>query len=312
MLQSGSDERFLERFGEQPRSHRVPVGDAELHVLQWGEDGKKPVLMVHGMRAHARWFSPVGPALAPRYRALSLDLRGHGESSHSPPYGQAMYAHDIVALIDALGLERPILVGHSMGAGVVTRAAALLGKRLAALVLVDAGLGPPPRPQAPDGSPGRGGWSRALPGEGDAPERESGVFDTWEEARSRFRLRPGDSVASSELLDHLARHALQLLPDGRYRWRFDPNLWLRAQRNQPPLEDGNVRCPVVSIYGAESPILRRTDPRTVGERFPSAPWTAVEILQGAHHHVFLDQPETFNALLLRYLDAAPHPPKGTR
>jgi pimeloyl-ACP methyl ester carboxylesterase len=298
MWASESEERFLERLGEPPRSVRVSVEGAELHVLQWGNEQARPVVLVHGMRAHARWFSPVGPALAERFRALSLDLRGHGQSSHSPSYGQAPYAQDVVGLVDALGLERPILVGHSMGAGVVSRAAASLGKRLGGLVLVDAGMGPPPRPQ--------NALRRAEPE--DDGEREPTVFASWEQARARFRLRPGDSVASRELLDHLAWHALQELPDGHFRWRFDPNLWRRGQRNAPPFEDGNVRCPVIAIYGARSPMLQRTDPRTVVERFPSAPWTAVEILDSAHHHVFLDQPEAFNALLLRYLDALPRPP----
>jgi pimeloyl-ACP methyl ester carboxylesterase len=50
-------------------------------------------------------------------------------------------------------------------------------------------------------------------------------------------------------------------------------------------------------------MLKRIDPRDVAERFPSAAWTAAEIIEGAHHHVFLDRPDAFNAVLMRYLNA---------
>jgi pimeloyl-ACP methyl ester carboxylesterase len=141
------DARYLRRFGPAPRSLRVRANGAELHLLEWGEPDAQPVLMIHGMRAHARWFTPVGPAVAAAgFRALSLDLRGHGQSGHTPPYGPAVYGDDAIALVDALALTRPILVGHSMGGGVAVRAAACLGARLRALVIVDSTLGPPPRP----------------------------------------------------------------------------------------------------------------------------------------------------------------------
>jgi pimeloyl-ACP methyl ester carboxylesterase len=291
-VESSLEESYLRRFGPLPRSLRVPANGAELHLLEWGDPQGDPVLMVHGMRAHARWFTPVGPVVGERFRALSLDLRGHGDSAHTPPYGHAVYAEDVVALVGALELQSPILVGHSMGGGVAARAAAALGAKLRALVIVDSAMGPPPRPFM-----GRR--------DSDAPaERTATPFASWDEARERFRLRPGDTVADAELLDHLARHALRALPDGRFAWRFDPNI---AQRSGPPhggtLDVAAVRCPVISIWGEHSPMLRRIDPRDVAERFPSAAWTAAEIIEGAHHHVFLDRPDAFNAVLMRYLNA---------
>jgi pimeloyl-ACP methyl ester carboxylesterase len=285
------DASFLRRYGELPQSLRVVANGTELHLLQWGDPSAPPLLLVHGMRGHARWFTPVGPALATHYRVLSVDLRGHGHSAHAPPYGHDVYAQDIVALVDALQLERPILVGHSMGGSVTVRAASRLGSRLQALVLVDAGLGPPPRLQMRRSEAPR------------TTEREAFVFRTWEEARERFKLRPGGTVAAPELLDHLARHAITELPDGGFTWRFDPNLRQQRGPSGAPLDGSTIRCPVTSIWGAHSPMLERVDPRDIGERFPSAAWTAAEIIDGAHHHVFLDQPAAFNRVLLRQLGA---------
>lgn len=285
------DARYLTRWGEPPRSLRVAANDTELHLLEWGDPAAQPVLLVHGMRGHARWFTPVGPALAERFRVLSLDLRGHGESAHTPPYGPVVYAQDIVALVEAMDLSRLLLLGHSMGGGVVVRAAPSLGARLQGLVIVDSPLGPPPRPA----------W---RPPDDDEPgERRSPVFETWEQARARFKLRPGETVGDPELLDHLARHALYQRPEGGFSFRFDRNVSLRRAPVATPPDGSTIRCPVVSIWGEHSLMLKRVDPREIGERFPSAAWTAAEIIEGAHHHVFIDRPEAFNRVLLKYLDA---------
>ena len=287
MLDPLDDDNYVARFGPLPRSFEVQAGDVRLHLLEWGDSTARPVVMVHGMRGHARWFTPVGPAVGERYRALSVDLRGHGESEARQPSGAVVYGQDLVALIDAMDLREPILVGHSMGGSIAVRAAVALGPRLHALVTVDAGFGPPPP------------HLRAMLNH--PPRRERRYFDSYEEGRARFKLRPGDSVADAELLDHLARHALRRLPDGRYTWRFD-----LAAGGGPPrvdLDASSITCPVIGIYGAESPIRKRLDPSSIAERFPSAASTSLDIVDGAHHHVFLDQPDAFNKVLMRRLSA---------
>jgi pimeloyl-ACP methyl ester carboxylesterase len=176
-----------------------------------------------------------------------------------------------------------------MGGSVVVRAASRLGARLHGLVVVDSALGPPPRPA----------FQRVERDDPSEPARV--VFRDFEQARARFKLRPGGTVAAPELLDHLARHALVQLPDGGFTWRFDPDTRQRQRPMSGPPDGSAIRCPVISIWGAESPFLARVDPREIGERFPSARFTAAEMIPDAHHHVFLDQPDVFNEVLLRHL-----------
>lgn len=279
------DASYVARWGEAPRSLRVVANGAELHLLEWGKPDAPPALLVHGMRGHARWFTPVGPALADRFRVLSVDLRGHGESAHTPPYGHLIYAQDIAALITELDLRELVVIGHSMGGGVVVRSAPNVASRLRGLVLVDSPLGPPPRPNWPPPD----GEERA--------ERGTTRFATWEQARARFKLRPGETVGDPELIDHLARHALRELPDGGFAFRFDPNVAQFRTPSPAPPDASAIKCPVATIWGTESVMLRRIDPRAVCERFPSAAWTSAELVEGAHHHVFIDRPEAFNAVL---------------
>ena len=263
----------------------VEVNGAELHLLEWGDPAAPPALLVHGMRGHARWFTPVGPALADRFRVLSVDLRGHGDSAHTPPYGHLVYAQDIAALIAHLDLKELVVVGHSMGGGVVVRAAPSVAGRLRGLVLVDAPLGPPPRPNWPP------------PGSDDRSERGTTRFASWEQARARFKLRPGEDGRRSRA--HRSPRAPRAARAARRRLCLSLRPERRAVQDAGtfPPDASTIKCPVATIWGSESVMLKRMDPRAVCERFPSAAWTSAEIVEGAHHHVFIDRPEAFNDVL---------------
>ncbi len=122
----------------------VPVPGGTLTVGRWGlpADGP-PVLAIHGITAnHLAWgmVAPLvdGPVVAP-------DLRGRGGSGTLPgPYGMAAHAEDCVAVLDALGIERAVVVGHSMGGFVASVLAHRHPDRVARLVLVDGGAPFPP------------------------------------------------------------------------------------------------------------------------------------------------------------------------
>src|SRR5262249_36236210 len=71
----------------------------------------------HGAAAHAHWWDPVAPYLAPRLRVLALDWRGHGRSEWPwpPAYRSEDFAAELLGVIDALGLRDVVVAGHSMG-----------------------------------------------------------------------------------------------------------------------------------------------------------------------------------------------------
>jgi pimeloyl-ACP methyl ester carboxylesterase len=122
----------------------VPVAGGTLTVARWGEPaGGPPVLAIHGITANHRAWAPVaglrrGPVIAP-------DLRGRGGSGSLPgPYGMVAHAADCVAVLDALGVERADVVGHSMGGFVAAVLAHRYPSRVRGLVLVDGGAPLPP------------------------------------------------------------------------------------------------------------------------------------------------------------------------
>lgn len=101
------------------QSHLIDLPGGRFHYLTWGaEQTERPsILLLHGITSDALSWVRVAPALADRYRVYALDMRGHGESIKPPAgaYSLRATADDAAALIEALGLERPVVIGHSWG-----------------------------------------------------------------------------------------------------------------------------------------------------------------------------------------------------
>lgn len=120
-------------------TRRIAAGGSGGHALRvrtTGE-GQRHLLCLHGLADTLEIWDRIEPELSARGRVCCVEQRGHGESAAPPgPYARLDLARDVVAVLDAEGVERTILVGHSMG-GVVAMAAALEApERIAGLVLI--------------------------------------------------------------------------------------------------------------------------------------------------------------------------------
>lgn len=117
----------------------IIAGDLTFHYVQWGERGT-PIIFVHGITANAYCFQAFADSLASDHRVIAYDLRGRGDSDKPESgYGIPTHAEDLSDLIDTLGLDRPVVAGHSMGAFVSLYLAAHHPEKLSKLVLIDAG-----------------------------------------------------------------------------------------------------------------------------------------------------------------------------
>ena len=101
------------------QSNMIDLPAGRFHYLSWGAEhtDRPSALLLHGITSSALSWVRVGPALADRYRVYALDMRGHGDSINPPPgsYSLRHTADDAQAFMEALGLERPVLMGHSWG-----------------------------------------------------------------------------------------------------------------------------------------------------------------------------------------------------
>jgi pimeloyl-ACP methyl ester carboxylesterase len=119
---------------------KVKVEDINLHYLTVGRG--PDVVMLHGFLGNlAVWHLAIAPALRGEFRITTCDLRGHGYSDVTPNgYTTSILARDLKGVLDALGIEKPILVGHSFGADICLHFALLYPERVSKVVAIEAGL----------------------------------------------------------------------------------------------------------------------------------------------------------------------------
>lgn len=236
----------------------VAVPGGELAVLRWpahtaaGEVDlvpAEPVVLVHGITANALAWAGVVDETAGRTELIAIDLRGRARSREvSGPWGIDRDARDVVAVLDAFGLDRVVLGGHSLGAFVAASAAAAFPDRFSRIVAVDGGLGfPLPADANPD--------TVLELVVGPAVRKLSMVFDDEEAYLDFHRVHPAFvGNWSPQLTAYLTRDSLRR-PDGRVVSSC-VEAAIRADGRQVLL-DPKVRtaingldCPVDFIYAA--------------------------------------------------------------
>ena len=256
-----------------------------LRYRDWGGRGR-PFLALHGSAAHAHWWDPIAPLLAPRLRVLALDWRGHGLSAwpRPPAYRTQDFAADLAAVVDRLGLEGVIVAGHSMGGHVAMAFAAWYPDALARLVVLDA------KPAV--------NFQRLLElqARGERPRTE---FPSREAALRRFRLSPPETSAPRARIMAIGVRGIQRLRSGRWVYRFDPS----CERTRLPVDAWpllpRIAVPTFIIRGKGSGVLSRETAHRMAKLIPSA---RLDEVPGAYHHVMLDAPEALADCIIAWLD----------
>jgi pimeloyl-ACP methyl ester carboxylesterase len=101
----------------------------------------RPLILLHGGLGSGEMFGPVLPALAERHQVIAVDLQGHGRTADiDRPIDIRLMAGDIAALIEHLGLDKPDVVGYSLGGGVALHTAAKYPAMVGRLVAISANI----------------------------------------------------------------------------------------------------------------------------------------------------------------------------
>jgi len=244
----------------QPLTDVIEVSTGQrLMVAEWPGNGPT-FIFAPGLTSHYRAFTAVANSLGGAARVIALDLRGRGCSTKPAAgnYGIERHADDVLALMDALGIERAIVGGHSMGAYVATAVAVKAPRRAAALVLLDGGVVP------------------NLPGTLDADallnlmlkpmmDRLRATFASFEEARKNWSDL--GVLEQGPIGEDYMRYDLGLVRGGGYRSKCSYEAALDDWRdiiNNPETAKRLERlsCPILAI-GAETGI-NPGDPPVLG------------------------------------------------
>ena len=115
------------------------VNGINLYYETHGEG--RPMILLHGGLVSGEMFGPILPALAENHRVIAVDLQGHGRTADiDRPLDIRLMADDIAALIDHLGLDRPDVVGYSLGGGVAFFTAVNHPEKVGKLVMASANI----------------------------------------------------------------------------------------------------------------------------------------------------------------------------
>jgi pimeloyl-ACP methyl ester carboxylesterase len=281
-----------------PRSVRIPgASGLDLHLLEWSEEGVA-LLCLHGFGNDAHIWDDFAPVVAPHYRTLALDHRGHGDSAWDTErrYDHDTMVEDVERVCDALGLHRLVVVGHSLGGRVATLFAGRHPERMAGLVLVD--IGPEVDPRG------------VLRIRTEAESNQDPVFASVEEYARLLSLHY--PAAQPHALLRMARHGVRQREDGRFVLKMDPVLrggYAGAPERTPEWERQmaeaqwealrRVPCPTLVVRGAASDVFSvETAERMVDEVLPQG---RLAVVPRAGHSVMTDNPEGFREAVAAFV-----------
>ena len=251
----------------------VQAGDVKLYYVEHG-DGDEALVFIHGYTSsHHNWDATL-PRLPARYRAFAFDLRGAGESDRpGSGYTIEQYAEDIDLAVQALGLEKFALIGHSMGGVMAMQYAVHHPERLSKLVLV-----------APAPSSGITGIDPAVRAQIKALRQNRELAKTMLKA---FQTRPiADEVMDQQIEDNI-------------KWQDDAYDAAFASMQSIDLSDAvsGIQVPTLIVVG-DRDFLREDNLRDAAR----IPHCALQVFYRVGHVIPYDVPDEFVAVLVDFLE----------
>jgi pimeloyl-ACP methyl ester carboxylesterase len=241
-------------------------------MLQWGESGKPPALLVHGTGFVADVWEEVARELASNYTVYALDRRGHGASHKPGIYHFLDYAEDVCRVIDALDLHDVYGIGHSAGATDLLLAAQLLPGRFTRLFVMEPTVMDPHAARAE-------GLNDESVARVEGTLRRRAEFESADAVFERYRTAPAFADWTEASLRAYVRHGFAALDDGRVKLHCTPEnesailrpiyeameqVYVGDSRGNPFTALAEIDCPVhVTTAARSGPIYKEMAARAV-------------------------------------------------
>jgi pimeloyl-ACP methyl ester carboxylesterase len=228
--------------------------------------GTGPVLLCsHATGFHAKVWRPMAHHLGDRYHSLAIDYRGHGDAT--VPDGQRFhwdgFGHDALAVVEALALDRPFAVGHSMGGAALLMAELWRPGTFAAMALFEPIVFPKDRPVPENGNPLASG-----------ARRRRFEFSSRLEAFDNYAAKPPLNVFTREALAAYVEHGFADTDHGTVQLKCQPEHEARvfeASGSHDTFERlEEIECPVLVLSGRIEPYQPSSWAHLVAERLPNA------------------------------------------
>lgn len=268
----------------------VNVNGLELAYQEWGNPSATPIVMLHGFGVSGHMFDEFAQRMQDRYWLLALDQRGHGDSdwSESGDYSRDAFVEDLEGFRKAIGLDKLVLIGHSMGGLNAVSYVNRYPGHVTALVLVDVG---------PESS--KEGVDNIVRFTRGPDELE---FEEFVQMAHRFNPR-----RTIENIRERMRHRLKPTESGKWTWKFDRRFrqpdsgltvgWQLSSDELWGLFRG-IDVPTLLVRGAESDVLAPEVAERVVHEMPAA---RLVTIPAAGHSVPGDNPDAFTEAVASFL-----------
>ena len=273
-----SPQWFNEALELKPSVQSLKVDGVNINYLAWGEKNKPGILFVHGGMAHAHWWSFIAPYFAKTHRVIAMNLSGMGDSDWRENYASELGGKEIVEIAKYEKLNKPIIVGHSLGGMCSVIAASQFKNELYGLVIVDTAILPPSE----------------IPDKFDLKIKANKTYQSIDEAKSRFRLVPSQGNSLDYIMDYIAEKSLRKTDEG-WTWKFDPS-YMKIfntdgfRERQAILSEklARLECRVEVFRGEKSMLFSESASKYMRELTNKK--TPIIAIPEAHHHIMVDQP----------------------
>ena len=288
--------------------HRFSIGgdDAQIAMVQWGERGKPPALLLHGTGFVADVWDEVARELASTYTVYAIDRRGHGASHKPGSYHFADYAEDLCRVIEALDLHDIYGIGHSAGATDLLLAAKLRPGRFSRLFVMEPTV---MNPHTARDAAGLSEWAAAGV---QGVLRRQAEFDSHDAVFARYRAAPAFAAWTETSLRAYVTNGFATLDDGRVRLCCTPEIesailrpifeameqiYSGDQRGNPFMWFSEIDCPVrIATTEKSWPIYKEMAARA-GALIPHA---STLVFGGVGHSVAQEAPERVAAAIREF------------
>ena len=272
---------FVKNIGNRPEECSVSVNGADIKYFVWGDRSKKPLLLLHGYNAHSFWWDHIAPALTESHCVVALDFSGMWESARREEYSQEIFVEDVKGVIDDLAWSACTCIAHSMGGSIAILATSTYPDFFEHLILLDSMIVIPPNVAERMAS--------------NRPSARMVVASPdLETAMARFRLTP-PQPCKDYVLRHIAETSYVEKSDG-WHLKSDPLIPNTYKYNDLHDSFTKINCELDYVYGQASQLVTKevleymTYVGNMDEK-------NIHCLSGAMHHLFLDMPEEFIALI---------------
>ena len=268
----------------EPKMIKTNGDGIKIQLAVWEGKGKQ-ILCIHGITANSRFWDCLASALAPHHRVIAVDLRGRGLSD-KPPTGYSIEHHckDILALMNDRGLERPVLMGHSLGAFISLVFSAKYPQRVDRLILVDGG-----------GKLTKTQMTKVFTGIKPSLDRLGKTFPSFEDYISQMKQAPYLQPWNSYMETYFHYEVEKV--KGGLRSRVHPNHIEEEAKNLGKVDSRQFYKKVTSptlILRATKGLLAKDDlvlPKDVAEHMVREIQNATKVdLKGTNHYSILFQP----------------------